>query len=77
MARQPKQVEATETDTAPEAQPEPQARAKAKPKTVRVVAKYPPFVDLIRDVRIGEEPVEVELHPWLEAQIEIGLVIVC
>ena len=39
------------------------------------MAKLPPFVDLINDVRIGAEPVEVELHPWLQAQIDAGLLI--
>ena len=50
--------------------------AVVKPDRVKVIAKYPPFVDLIKDVRIGGEPVEVEMHPWLEAQIGVGLIIV-
>ena len=71
MARQPKQTE-------PQEQPqESQERPQAKRRTVRVIAKYPPFVDLINDVRIGDVPVEVDMHPWLEAQIGVGLVIVC
>ena len=43
---------------------------------VKVMAKLPPFVDLIKDVRIGAEPMEVELHPWLQAQIDANLLIV-
>ena len=45
---------------------------KSKAKTVKVVASIPPFVDLIKNVEIGETPVEVELHPWLQAQIDAG-----
>ena len=55
------------------------AKAQETPQektTVRVMAKLPPFVDLINDVRIGAEPVEVELHPWLQAQIDANLLIV-
>lgn len=73
MARQPKQTEPQEQPQEPQ---ESQERPQAKRRTVRVIAKYPPFVDLINDVRIGETPVEVELHPWLEAQIGVGLIIV-
>lgn len=43
---------------------------------IKVMAKFPPFVDLINDVRIGAEPVEVELHPWLQAQIDQNLLLV-
>ena len=43
---------------------------------IKVMAKLPPFVDLINDVRIGAEPMEVELHPWLQAQIDANLLIV-
>ena len=43
---------------------------------VKVMAKFPIFVDLINDVRIGSEPVEVELHPWLQAQIDAGILLV-
>jgi len=45
---------------------------KQKPKTVKVFAVHPPFVDLIKNVQIGETPVEIELHPWLQAQIDAG-----
>ena len=71
MTRQAKTQEAQEPQEAVETQSKPQARGK-----VKVIAKYPPFVDLIKDVRIGGEPVEVEMHPWLEAQIGVGLIIV-
>ena len=47
-------------------------KAPAK-KMVKVTAKFPIFVDLVNDIRIGAEPVEVELHPWLQAQISAGL----
>ena len=71
MARQVKTQEAQEPQESVETQAKPQAR-----RTVKVIAKYPPFVDLIKDVRIGDVPVEVEMHPWLEAQIGVGLIIV-
>ena len=47
--------------------------AKAEtPKTVKVVAVYPPFVDLITNTLIETTPVEIEPHPWLQAQIDAG-----
>ena len=48
----------------------------AQQQKVKVMAKLPPFVDLINDVRIGAEPMEVGLHPWLQAQIDANLLIV-
>lgn len=48
----------------------------AQQQKVKVKAKLPPFVDLINDIRIGVEPMEVELHPWLQAQISAGILIV-
>ncbi len=62
-------------ETAPEAAPEvaPEVAPKA---TVKVFAKIPPFLDLIKDVRIGADPVEVELHPWLCLNIKEGLLVV-
>ena len=48
----------------------------AQQQKVKVMAKLPPFVDLINDIRIGAEPMEVELHPWLQAQIVANLLIV-
>lgn len=48
----------------------------AQQQKVKVMAKLPPFVDLINDVRIGAEPMDVELHPWLQAQIDAGLLLV-
>ena len=43
-----------------------------KPKTVKVVAVYPPFIDLINNVEITDQPTLVELHPWLQAQLDAG-----
>lgn len=48
---------------------EPKKSKESKPK---VVAVYGEFVDLIKDVKIGSEPVEVEIHPWLQSQIDAG-----
>ena len=45
-------------------------------KNVRVSARIAPFVDLIKDITIGFEPVEVENHPWLQANIDSGNLIV-
>lgn len=45
---------------------------KAKESKPKVVAVYGEFVDLIKDVKIGSEPVEVEIHPWLQSQIDAG-----
>lgn len=62
------------TKTAKEVQakatPEPK-----KPKTVTVYAKYGRFIDLVNDVEITSTPQEVEAHPWLQAQIDAGLLI--
>ena len=44
----------------------------AKSTKVKVQAVRPPFVDLITDTRFETEPVEVEMHPWLQAQIDAG-----
>ena len=75
MPRQAKTQEAQEPQEAVETQSKPQSKPQARGK-VSVIAKYPPFVDLINDVRIGDVPVEVDMHPWLEAQIGVGLIIV-
>lgn len=54
------------------------AEAKAAPKAkkeegkVKVYALRPPFIDLITNTEIGETPIEVEMHPWLEAQVAAG-----
>lgn len=45
-------------------------------KTVKVFARRPPFVDLIKDIPIGADPVEVELHPWLHLNINEGILVV-
>lgn len=70
-------------ETAPEAAPEvaPEVVKETAPEvapkaTVKVFAKIPPFLDLIKDVRIGADPVEVELHPWLCLNIKEGLLVV-
>ena len=47
-----------------------------KPKAVKVVAKYPPFIDLINNVEITGEPTPVEMHPWLQAQVDAGKLVV-
>jgi hypothetical protein len=47
-------------------------KPQGKPKAVKVVAAYPPFIDLIKNIEIGETPVDIELHPWLQAQIDAG-----
>ena len=46
-----------------------------KPKTVRVRPKYGKFIDLVKNVTI-EGVMEVELHPWLQANIDRGLLVV-
>lgn len=59
---------------------EPKAKpAKAKPvkTTVTVVSKYDRFVDLVMNVEITQTPSEVEMHPWLQANVDVGLVILC
>ena len=48
----------------------------AKSDKVFVISKYDRFVDLVNNVEIGQTPVEVEMHPWLEAQVSVGLLIV-
>lgn len=47
----------------------------AEKKVVRVKAKMPPFVDLITDRKIGPEYEPCDWHPWLQAQIDAGLLI--
>lgn len=41
-------------------------------KAARVRAPRQKFVDLVNNVTIGETFVEVQMHPWLEAQIAAG-----
>lgn len=43
---------------------------------VTLLAVIPGFVDLITNQRFGEEPVEVEMHPWLQAQVNAGHLVV-
>lgn len=42
---------------------------------VTVRARQTLFVDLIKDVNITNEAKSVEWHPWLQAQIDSGLLI--
>lgn len=51
-------------------------KATDKAKTVKVVAKYPPFIDLINNVEITGEPTPVEMHPWLQAQVDAGKLVI-
>lgn len=44
---------------------------------VTVMSKHLRFVDLITGAEITRTPIEVELHPWLQAQIDAGLLIEC
>lgn len=56
---------------APAAEITPQALTK-----VKVVAKHPPFLDLITDTWITGEPIEMEVHPHLQLQIDAGKVLI-
>lgn len=47
------------------------------PNMVEVVSKFDRFVDLVKDVEITHTPTTVEMHPWLQAQVDAGLVILC
>ena len=47
-----------------------------QPKTVRVLAVYGRFVDLINDVEITTSKL-VEWHPWLQANIDSGNLALC
>ena len=49
----------------------------AKSDKVLVVSKHDRFIDLVNNVEIGQTPVEVEMHPWLQANVDAGLVILC
>lgn len=49
---------------------------KSKPSTVKVVSKHDLFVDLVKNANITKTPSIVELHPWLQDNIDAGLVIV-
>ena len=46
-------------------------------ETVMVVSKFERFVDLVMDVAITQKPTPVVMHPWLQAQVDAGLVILC
>lgn len=47
-----------------------------KPELVKVVSKFDLFVDLVMNKNITKEPSIVELHPWLQENIDRGLVLV-
>ena len=47
------------------------------PECEMVVSKFDRFVDLVMNVEITQTPTSVQMHPWLEAQIESGLVLRC
>ena len=40
------------------------------PSKVSVVAVRDVFIDLTTNTTIGKEPVEVEMTPWLQAQVD-------
>ncbi len=46
-----------------------------QPAKVRVRPKFTRFIDLVKNVTI-EGVMEVELHPWLQANIDRGLLVV-
>lgn len=48
----------------------------AKPEVVKVISKFDLFVDLVKDKNITKTPSLVELHPWLQDNIDAGLVLV-
>ncbi len=67
-----------EKETVVESAEKPKRAAKpAKSDKVLVVSKHDRFIDLVMNVEIGQTPVEVEMHPWLQAQVDAGLVILC
>lgn len=72
MAREPISLDDL---NAPKTAKAAQAQVRQKPKTVRVMSKHGLFVDLIKDVKITSEPVEVEDHDWLRANIDAGILI--
>lgn len=47
----------------------------AQVRTVKVTAKNPPFVELHTGTRIGDAPVLLQWTPWIQAQINAGLLI--
>lgn len=55
---------------------EPKAQKQVKPQLVKVVSKFDLFVDLVMDKNITKTPSIVEMHPWLQDNIDRGLVLV-
>ena len=52
-------------------------KAPARTKLLKVAAAYGQFIDLESDRTITKEPVEVEITPWLQAQIDAGKLTLC
>lgn len=52
--------------------------APKKPATVKLTAKYPPFIILPTGQEVGEAPVEfhLPLDGWVQANIDNGLLVV-
>lgn len=44
-------------------------------KRAKVTAKFPPFIELHTNTSIGVDPVEIEITPWVQANIDRGLLI--
>lgn len=63
----------------PKGEPKGKPAKAAKPgkTTVTVVSKFDRFVDLVNNVEITQTPSEVVMHPWLQANVDNGLVVVC
>lgn len=47
-----------------------------KSNKVKVVATLSMFVDQVTGTEIRNTPVEVEMHPWLQAQVNAGHVVI-
>jgi hypothetical protein len=47
-----------------------------KPELVKVISKFDLFVDLVMNKNITKTPSIVEMHPWLQDNIDRGLVLV-
>lgn len=48
----------------------------SKPELVKVISKFDLFVDLVMNKNITKTPSIVEMHPWLQDNIDRGLVLV-
>lgn len=58
------------------AEPKAKAKAETKQNVVKVVSKFDRFVDLVNNIEITKSPILVEMHPWLQSNVDSGLVIV-